>query len=55
MLNEGRSFSESHQGLYSRFKDSIKEWIKVRKPQGANKHSADNDTELTSSRQLQGS
>ena len=55
VLNEGRFFSESHHDVRSRFKDSIKEWFTVRKRRGANMHSADNDTELTSSRQLQGS
>jgi len=56
VLNEGRSFSVSQQGLLRRIKGSIKEWIMlriVRKPQGANMHSPDNNhTELTSSRQL---
>jgi len=54
VLNEGRSFSVSQNGLLRRFKDSIKEWIMVRKLhwQGANVHSTDNQTELTSSRQL---
>ena len=52
VLNEGRSFqsSESHQGLCSRFKDSVKEWF--REASLPNTHSADNDTDLTSSRQL---
>ena len=52
MLNEGQSFSESRLSLRRRFKDSIKEWYRFmgRKLQGANMRSADNDTELTSSR-----
>ena len=51
MLYEGRSFSELHQGLFWRCKDSVKEWFVFRKPQGANVH-RDNDIELTSPRQL---
>lgn len=45
---------EGHGGSclkFGPFKESIKEWIKVRKPR-ANMHSSDNVTELTSSRQL---
>lgn len=58
VLNEGRSssFPESYQGLCSWLKDSIKEWYRCMggKSQGANIHGADNHTELTSSRQIQG-
>ena len=44
---------EGHGGSclkFGPFKESIKEWITVRKPR-ANMHSSDNVTELTSSRQ----
>ena len=54
MLHEGLSFSDLYQGLCRRLKDSIKEFILVRKPKGTSMHSAssNNGTELTSSRQV---
>ena len=52
MLYEGQCFSESFDGPWLKFrlfKDSIREWMARRRLQGADKHSADNVTELTSS------
>lgn len=56
VLYEGRSFFESYQSLYRRFKYSIKEWSRCRftgrRPRDTNVHLNVPGSGLTSSRQL---